>query len=325
MNLASVKGLARYRALVLPTAILAFLVWGAAVVTRVNLETLVDGIPRGVELWRHMFPPAWDTFSELLAPALETVQIAFVGTVFGVLIALVVSFVAATNINSNRADYIFVLADASGEARDAALSAAKTGLLTHPHRAATIVIEAIAPQGSQPCGALGYTIDVANGYVKPGFIDIHSDYIEFMAAPRPTSLMDFQIAIRETERQLVAHGITTIFHSVSLSKGSAFARKPIREAENVQQLMESIAYARQGQALIRHNFHMRFEIDNLGELDNVRSYILNKKVQLLSFMDHSPGANTAIWTPTAAPCEAIATSPTPTLTPLLNSSVIRLR
>jgi len=150
-------------------------------------------------------------------------------------------------------------------------------------------IEAIVPQGSQPCGADVRTIDAAKGYVMPGFIDIHSDYIEFMAAPRPTSLMDFQIAIRETERQLVAHGITTIFHSVSLSKGSAFARKPIREAENVQQLMESIAYARQGQALIRHHFHLRFEIDNLGEFDNVRSYILGKKVQLLSFMDHSPG------------------------------------
>jgi len=102
MNLASVKGLARYRALILPTAILTLLVWGAAIVTRVNLATLVDGIPRGVALWRHMFPPAWDAFSELLAPALETVQIAFVGTVFGVLFALVVGFVAAANINSNR-------------------------------------------------------------------------------------------------------------------------------------------------------------------------------------------------------------------------------
>jgi len=40
------------------------------------------------------------------------------------------------------ADYIFVLADASGEARDAALSVAKTGLLTHPHRAATVIMEA---------------------------------------------------------------------------------------------------------------------------------------------------------------------------------------
>jgi len=151
------------------------------------------------------------------------------------------------------------------------------------------LIEEIAPQGKYHHLAQAHIVDAAQGYVAPGFIDIHSDYIEFIAAPRPTSLMDFTMAVREAERQLISHGITTIFHSVSLSKTSAFARKPIRESANVRKLLDVIAEIRDGNPLIRHNFHMRFEIDNMEEIDNLKAYIQGRKVQLLSFMDHSPG------------------------------------
>jgi phosphonate transport system permease protein len=83
-------------------AALAVLTWGAAVVTRVSLGELIAGVPQAFDLIRHMVPPAWDAFPGLFAPALETVQIAFAGTVFGVLIALVIGSLAASNINSNK-------------------------------------------------------------------------------------------------------------------------------------------------------------------------------------------------------------------------------
>jgi alpha-D-ribose 1-methylphosphonate 5-triphosphate diphosphatase PhnM len=44
-------------------------------------------------------------------------------------------------------------------------------------------------------------IDAQGGWITPGFIDIHSDYIEHMAAPRPTALMDFKISLREAEKE----------------------------------------------------------------------------------------------------------------------------
>lgn len=150
-------------------------------------------------------------------------------------------------------------------------------------------IAGIVPQGRYHRFNGACVVDAQESYVTPGFIDIHSDYIESMAAPRPTSLMDFQMAVRAAERQLVSHGITSMFHSVSLSKTSAFARKPIREAANVQSLMDTVASVRQGQHLINHYFHVRFEIDNLGEIENLKEYIRGGKVHLLSFMDHSPG------------------------------------
>jgi len=147
----------------------------------------------------------------------------------------------------------------------------------------------IVPQGETEIVEGLQVIDGAGGYVTAGFIDIHSDYIENMAAPRPTCLMDFQMSVRETEKQLIAHGITTMFHSLSLFKDSEYKRKPIRDPENVRKFIDLIDRTQASQYLIRHRFHARFEIDNLTEIDKLKGYIEEKKVQLLSFMDHSPG------------------------------------
>ncbi len=57
--------------------------------------------------------------------------------------------------------------------------------------------------------------------MSPGFIDIHSDYIEHVTAPRPTALMDFDLSLREAERELLVHGVTTIYHSLSFYKEEA--------------------------------------------------------------------------------------------------------
>lgn len=132
-------------------------------------------------------------------------------------------------------------------------------------------------------------IDAAGGYISPGFIDLHSDYIEHMAAPRPTSLMNFQLSLLEAEKELIAHGITTMYHSLSLFKFTEYAYKPIREPENVRKFIDLIDQSHKSCHLVRHRFHARFEIDNVDEVDNLKSYIAEKKVHLISFMDHTPG------------------------------------
>lgn len=133
------------------------------------------------------------------------------------------------------------------------------------------------------------TIDARNGYIMPGFIDIHSDYIEHIAAPRPTSMMDFSLSLHEAERELITHGITTMFHSLSLFNNQLFDTKAIRKPENVRKLVDLIHCTHEEKHLIRHRFHARYEIDNLEMLDELKEYIQEKKIHMISFMDHTPG------------------------------------
>ena len=78
------------------------------------------------------------------------------------------------------------------------------------------------------------------GYISPGFIDIHSDYIETIASPRPTSMMDFNISLREAEKILISHGITTMFHSLSFYREDVFTHKPMRNPQNIQRMVDAI-------------------------------------------------------------------------------------
>ncbi|MDQ0232733.1 phosphonate metabolism protein PhnM [Metabacillus malikii] len=150
-------------------------------------------------------------------------------------------------------------------------------------------IAGIAPKGEIKFAEDMEIIDAKGGYVTPGFIDIHSDYIEHMAAPRPTSLMNFDLSLRETEKELITHGITTMFHSLSIYKGSDYSYKPIREPENVRKFIDLIENTHHQKHLVRHRFHARFEIDNVEEIENLKDYIREGKVHLVSFMDHTPG------------------------------------
>jgi alpha-D-ribose 1-methylphosphonate 5-triphosphate diphosphatase len=132
-------------------------------------------------------------------------------------------------------------------------------------------------------------IDAMGGYILPGLVDIHADYIERMAAPRPTSIMDFSLSLRESERELATHGITTMFHSLSFYAFTEFEKSPIRTPENTKRFIELIDGIKKAAHLIRHRFHARFEIDNLGRVDELVDYIKTGKIHLVSFMDHTPG------------------------------------
>lgn len=144
-----------------------------------------------------------------------------------------------------------------------------------------------APQARQ--------IDAAGAYLMPGFIDIHSDNIETVIQPRPQSMIDFELAMREQEKQLVNQGITTMYHSLSvldlgnLSDQVVFKKGQVRTPENLKRLVGLIRTFHEGDHLIRHRFHCRYDITNIGGYDMVLDFIRNGDVQLLSFMDHTPG------------------------------------
>jgi len=150
-------------------------------------------------------------------------------------------------------------------------------------------IDAIIPRSVAILSQAENVIDARGGHVLPGLIDIHSDYIEHMAAPRPSIVLDFALSLHETERELISHGITTMFHSLSIYKQDLFTEKPIRNPENFRKFIDLISASHTSRHLVRHRVHARYEIDNLDRVDELVGYIREGKIHLVSFMDHTPG------------------------------------
>ncbi|MDF1568313.1 MAG: alpha-D-ribose 1-methylphosphonate 5-triphosphate diphosphatase [Spirochaetaceae bacterium] len=149
-------------------------------------------------------------------------------------------------------------------------------------------IESIIPSGSVDTKEVN-VMDADGGWVMPGLIDIHADFIENMAAPRPTSILDMGMAFREAERILAVQGITTMFHSISfISKLHAFS-SPIRAPELTRKLLTEISDSHSRKHLIHHRFHARFELDSVDRIEEIQQYIREGKIHLLSIMDHTPG------------------------------------
>ncbi|MGD0430265.1 MAG: hypothetical protein ABSA58_04170 [Acetobacteraceae bacterium] len=67
----------------------------------------------------------------------------------------------------------------------------------------------IDAMGTTARGGKGTTLDAAGLLVLPGIVDIHGDAFERQIQPRPGVDFPMGIALRDTERQLLANGITT--------------------------------------------------------------------------------------------------------------------
>lgn len=130
-----------------------------------------------------------------------------------------------------------------------------------------------------------HTIDAEGMHVTPGMIETHCDAIEKEMEPRPNTFFPLDMAMKEMERKLAGNGITTIYHSISLSDGSG-----IRGDEQSINLMNNIdEHRRSSPSMVRHRIHLRYEVTNRRALPTIQAFIDEKKMDLLSFMDHSPG------------------------------------
>ena len=127
-------------------------------------------------------------------------------------------------------------------------------------------------------------VDAAGGYVLPGLIDLHCDAIEHELQPRPGVLFPADLALRSLEGHLAATGITTAFPSVSFAEGEY----GVRTGAVASELVEAV-HRRAGISPVRLRVHLRYEITDRAALPVVRDLIATGRVQLLSFMDHTPG------------------------------------
>lgn len=130
--------------------------------------------------------------------------------------------------------------------------------------------------------------DCRNNYIMPGLIDIHSDVIEKVIAPRKGTVFNNIIAINEIDKQLAYQGITTILHSISFAATTICNNKRTLSLENMFNLCDLI-YEQKQNLLINHKFHARLELNTCSIYEKLLLYISEGKIQELSLMDHSPG------------------------------------
>ncbi|PPQ31770.1 alpha-D-ribose 1-methylphosphonate 5-triphosphate diphosphatase [Rhodopila globiformis] len=134
----------------------------------------------------------------------------------------------------------------------------------------------------EPAGAdgPGVTLDASGLLVLPGMVDLHGDAFERQIQPRPGVDFPADLALLDTEAQLLANGITTAFHGVTLSWEPG-----LRSLSAWHALLDALA-ARAWTCDMR--VHLRWEAFNLDALDTAIAAIAAGQVHLVAFNDHTP-------------------------------------
>lgn len=127
-------------------------------------------------------------------------------------------------------------------------------------------------------------IDAESCYVMPGMIDLHSDAIEKEIQPRPNTLFPVDMAFYELEKKLAVSGITTMYHSLSLSDEWG-----VRNKDMVVCVINNINRLKRTRSMINHKIHLRYELTFLAGVSILESLIRNKSIDFMSYMDHTPG------------------------------------
>jgi alpha-D-ribose 1-methylphosphonate 5-triphosphate diphosphatase len=138
-------------------------------------------------------------------------------------------------------------------------------------------------------GGGGLRFDASGLLVLPGIVDLHGDAFERQIQPRPGVNFPVDLALRDTESQLLANGITTAFHGVTLSWEPG-----LRSLTAWRALLAALDA---GSWICDMRVHLRWEAYNLEALDTAVADIEAGRVHLLAFNDHTPSILTKLKDP----------------------------
>jgi alpha-D-ribose 1-methylphosphonate 5-triphosphate diphosphatase len=128
--------------------------------------------------------------------------------------------------------------------------------------------------------ANGRCLDATGLLVLPGIVDMHGDAFERQMMPRPGVHFAVEIALLESDRQAVANGITTVFHSVTWSWEPG-----LRGPDNARSLLAGIEHLR-SQLAADTRFHLRHETYNLEAEEEIVGWLAHRRIDVLAFNDH---------------------------------------
>jgi alpha-D-ribose 1-methylphosphonate 5-triphosphate diphosphatase len=129
------------------------------------------------------------------------------------------------------------------------------------------------------------TLDGSGLLLLPGIVDIHGDAFERQMMPRPGVDVALDIALLDSDRQVVANGITTVFHGVTWSWEPG-----LRGPENARAILDAIE-ALGSRLAADTKFHLRHETYNLVAEAEVCDWVAARRVGAVAFNDHMPSAD----------------------------------
>lgn len=123
-------------------------------------------------------------------------------------------------------------------------------------------------------------LDAGDLLVLPGIVDLHGDAFERSLSPRPGVRLPHALALADVDAQLLANGITTAFHGVTLSWEGG-----LRGIAPAQQMVDALATRRHTLGA-DHRLHLRLETRLEEGPEIAQSWINAGAVHLLSINDH---------------------------------------
>jgi alpha-D-ribose 1-methylphosphonate 5-triphosphate diphosphatase len=127
-------------------------------------------------------------------------------------------------------------------------------------------------------------IDAAGLSVLPGIVDVHGDAFERQIMPRPGVRFDTAMALLDTDRQMLANGITTAFHGVTVSWEPG-----LRSVEAARLLLEELTRLRPRLGCDTR-LHIRWETFALDAMEEVTGWLDAQPRPILAFNDHTTGS-----------------------------------
>ena len=127
----------------------------------------------------------------------------------------------------------------------------------------------------------GPKIDCSGCWVLPGMVDVHGDAFEAALFPRPGVAMDFAMAMGAVDRQLLASGITTAFHGLTVSwepgaRGIGAARSFMTRLDGLR-----------GDLRADHRVQLRWDVFAHELVDELCAWLQQTPVPALAFNDHT--------------------------------------
>lgn len=124
------------------------------------------------------------------------------------------------------------------------------------------------------------SLDLGDRLLLPGMVDLHGDAFERQWMPRSGVFFPLDVALWDSDRQLLANGITTAYHGLTVSwepglRGIEHGRLMVAAIDRMRPLLQCDT-----------RLHLRYELYALQETAEILNWIRAGKVHLVGFNDH---------------------------------------